>query len=159
MAVVRQSILVDVPRPFAYAHWLAPARYPDFMRDVAEIRASENYWRWEFRDPKDEPFTASLNVAKEEWAIRWETSEGPWRALDVTFGQLAGPSTWIVCSAEIEIPPAGAAVSSLESVVRRTRRWLADFQTMVEERWLAGDRQDAALGPDSLGCPQPERSG
>jgi uncharacterized membrane protein len=138
MATIRRSVLLDVPCDAVFEVLRQPANYPRFMPEFRSVvDEGDGSWRWTYEGATPSQAFSARIAGIEESVIRWVSDDGPWQSLQMSCSPLAGPSTWLVCIAEIEVPDADA-VTQVEALSRTMREWILAFQSAMERGLLGG---------------------
>jgi uncharacterized membrane protein len=138
MATIEQDIDIDVPVDVAYAQWTQFETFPQFMKNVKEVRQLDDtrlMWTAEIAG-REHSWEAKIVEQEPNRRISWRASEGLMNAGTVTFQPAnAGSKTHIHVELEYEpqgmVEKAGSAAHVDDAVVRAD---LSRFKELVEER-------------------------
>lgn len=154
MAIIEETVEVEVPVGAAYEQWTRFEEFPRFMEGVREVhRVDETHVRWVGdRAGRDAEWAAEIVAQEPERRISWRSTEGSRHDGTVAFEPLGDDATRVHLA--IEHDPQGAAGYADELMgfaQRRVRRDIERFKDLVESRRAAAARAgeaEATVGPE-----------
>ncbi|MEO3823946.1 SRPBCC family protein [Actinomadura sp. B10D3] len=141
MSTISESVNVTVPIRVAYDQWTRFETFPQFMRDVEEIRRlADGTLHWTVRIAGvTREFTARITELLPDGRVAWTSLDGPTHAGVVTFHRLDETTTRL--TVQMEIDPAGFAGRAGDGpgpLGRRVKADLQRFKRLIEARHAAG---------------------
>ncbi len=137
MAIVEESIEVDVPVTTAYNQWTQFEEFPQFMGGVQEVRQLDDrrlHWRAVIAG-KEEEWDADIIEQIPDRRIAWRSTTGPQNSGIVAFRQLGPDRTRVALLLDYEPQDAIEHVgSALGFVDRQVEGDLQRFKQFIESR-------------------------
>ena len=137
MAVIEQSIELDVPVNVAYNQWTQFEEFPSFMDGVDQVRQlDDTHLHWVVsHDGKTFEFDTEISEQRPDERVAWTTTDGKAHSGVVTFHRLSEESSRIMV--QMYWKPEGMLESLGAKLGRDDRRIKADlerFKKLVEHR-------------------------
>ncbi len=139
MAIVEQSIEVNVPVRVAYNQWTQFESFPSFMEGVKEVRQLDDkhlHWRAEISGREHE-WDAEIDEQIPDKRIAWHSTSGAANGGVVTFHYIDDDTCRV--SLQLEYEPEGALekAGDLAGVLdRQVRGDLERFRDFIESRGI-----------------------
>jgi uncharacterized membrane protein len=159
--VVEDNIEVKAPIQQVYNRWNDFIRFPEFMRDVEEVRQlSGNRYHWVARIfGIREEWDAEITEREPERRISWRSTSGVQNAGTVSFSRLGPDKTAIRVRFEY-MPPAGTFGKSLGQLTRPLKKAvkedLKNFKQLLESKKMPSQQASMSQKVNQLLQQMPE---
>ena len=158
MAIIEQSIDINVPAHAVYAQLLRFEQYPRFMESVEEVRRlDDRRLRWHTRmGERDIEWDAEITEQVPDRCIAWRDVGGPRNHGRVQLQSIGPELTRVTLTLDSEPEPGtqgpGAVAGAVDNeqlkedaLAHRTQQDLARFKKFVESVYEGGDGRHAGL--------------